>query len=195
MSVIIDREVISYANNDKLLIQMVKNVVMNRFFIKKIYHILWHILHSFSILYPEYPNEEQKNQMKIFIFQIKSNLNLICLSCNNVRDQYVENIDLDSVLSSRNNLIDFFCNYHIEINTKYRPQINNYNYLLYNKEYIINKYTNNDYIKIIEDKYNINLFKLFQSNNLHLFFIEFNKVKKQIYNEKYDFKFDFYKLL
>lgn len=195
MSDIIDKELISHANNDKILIHLVKNLVINRFLIKKIYHILWHIFHSFSILYPEYPSEEQKNQIKTFILQIKDNLNLICSSCNNNKDQYLQNIDLDNAVSSRDNLIDFFCNYHIEINTKYRPQINSYDYSIYNKEYILNKYTKNDFITLIENKYNINLFNLFQSNNLDIFFNKFNDVKKQIYNEQYNFTFDFYGLL
>lgn len=195
MSDIIDKELISNANNDKLFIFLVKNLVINRFLIKKVYHVLWHIFHSFSILYPESPSEEQKNKMKAFILEIKSKLNLICSSCNNVKDQYLQNIDLDNVVSSRDNLIEFFCNYHIEINTKYRSQINNYDYSIYNKEYILNKYTNNDFITLIENKYNINLFKLFESDNLDLFFHKFNDVKKLIYNEQYNFKFEFYGLL
>ena len=195
MSDIIDKELISNANNDKLFINIVKNLVINRFLIKKIYHVLWHIFHSFSILYPEYPTEEQKNQMKTFILQIKPSLNLICSSCNNIKDQYLEKIDIELAVSSRNNLIDFFCNYHIEINLKYRPQINNYDYSIYNKEYILNKYTNNDFTTFIENKYNINLFKLFQLNQLDLFFTQFNNVKNIIHSEQYNFDFKFYGLL
>lgn len=192
MSNIIELELISAANNDNLIIDCVKNLVINRFLIKKIHHILWHIFHSFSILYPEYPSEEQQNNMKTFISQIKTNLFFICSSCNKTKDTFIETSDLDLVVSSRDNLIQFFCNYHIEVNTKYRPQVYSYNPEIYNIQYIFDKYTNNDFIGLIETNYDINLFKLFQINQLSVFFTKFNLIKQKILNEQYSFKFDFY---
>ena len=192
MSNIIDLELISIANNDNILIDSVKPFVVNTFLIKKNHHILWHIFHSFSVLYPEYPNEQQQNHTKSFISQIKSNLFLMCSSCNKTKDTFIDTYNLDFAVSSRDNLIQFFCDYHIEINTKYRPQVYSYKPEIYNRQYIIDKYTNNDFIGLIETNYDINLFKLFQINQLNLFFTKFNLIKKKILNEQYSFKFDFY---
>lgn len=195
MSDLIELELIHLANKDNAIINLVKNIVLPTFLHKKIYHILWHIFHSFSILYPENPTIEQQNQIKNFIIQLSSKLNLICTSCSKIKDTYIQNIDLDFSVSSRDNLINFFCDYHIQINTKYREQVNYYDFSIFNKEYILDKYTKNDFISIIENKYDINFFKLFQSNQLDLFFDKFYEVKQKIYNEKYLFNYDFYGLL
>jgi hypothetical protein len=62
---------------------------------------------------------------------------------------------------------------------------------LYNIDYIINKYSQNDYVSLIENIYDINLFKLFETNQLNSFFVKFENVKKQIYSEKFNFNFNF----
>jgi len=189
---IIESELFFLARDDPILINSVKNIIINKFLTKKIYHILWHILHSFSVLYPEFPEEHERIQMISFILYLKSNLNLICSSCNQIKDTFIENSDLDLAVSSKNNLIDFFCNYHIEINTKYRSSLFEYNKFLYNRNYIIEKYSKYDYIDQIEKKYGINLFKLFKLNQINNFFLKFNEIRNIIYKEKYNFNFNFY---
>jgi hypothetical protein len=192
MSNIINSELITLANTDQSLISMVKGLIINKFLHKKIFHVLWHIFHSFSVLYPETPNEEQKQITKEFLLNIKTKLNIICSTCsNNIKDDFIENINLDLAVSSKNNLIQFFCDYHIKINSQYRYQLNNYDSSIYNVEYILNKYNQNDYVSYIENIYDINLFKLFKSNQLNRFFIKFENVKKQIYSEKISFNFNF----
>lgn len=192
MSNIINTELISLANTDQSLIHFVNGLIINRFLHKKLFHILWHIFHSFSILYPENPNEEQRQLTKEFILNIKTKLNIICSSCsNNVKDDFIEKTNLDLAVSSKNSLIQFFCDYHIKINSEYRHQLNKYDSSLYNIDYIVNKYSQNDYISLIENIYDINLFKLFETNQLNSFFVKFENVKKQIYSEKFTFNFNF----
>ena len=150
---------------------------------------------SFSILYPELPTEEQKSDMKSFLLSLKTNLKLFCHSCGgNNKDTFIENSDIDFAVSSKDNLIQFFCDYHISVNTisRLNPELYNYNSDLYNKDFIINRYTKNDYIGFIETMYNINLFKLFQNRQLQSFFSNFTETLKKILSEKiYDFSINF----
>lgn len=57
---LIDEDLISCAENDFLLKYQIKSITLNKFLQKKIYHLLWHIFHSFSVMYPENPSEEEK---------------------------------------------------------------------------------------------------------------------------------------
>ena len=192
MSNIINYELISLANTDESLINLIKGLVISRFLHKKLFHVLWHILHSFSVLYPETPNQEQRQLTKGFILNIKPNLKITCTSCsNNVKDDFIENNNLDLAVSSKTTLIQFFCDYHIKINSEYRYQLNKYDSSLYNIDYIVNKYSQTDYVSLIENIYDINLFNLFETNQLNSFFIKFENVKKQIYSEKFTFNFNF----
>ena len=194
MADLIDNELFLAAKNDTNLINSVKNIIINRFLTKKIHHLLWHIFHSFSVLYPDFPDKIQQSEMKSFLLQIKSNLTLFCHSCNNIKDTFIEKTDLDIVVSSKNNLINFFREYHIFINTNLRFLNNNYDSSIFTNDFIIEKYIKNDFILLIETKYGINLYKLFLLNKLNLFFNKFNEIKQSIYKEKYNFKFDFYGL-
>ena len=70
----------------------------------------------------------------------------------------------------------------ININAKYDPQV-------YTTDFIIKRYTTNDYISFIESNYNLNLYKLFQSNTMDSFFQLFYNFTKQFYKleaEKYN---------
>lgn len=192
MTDIINLDVISYLSNDNYFLNIFLNPsVQAHYSIKKLYHLLWHIFHSFSILYPEVPNEKQQEQVKDFIINIKYNLKFICSSCSISKDNFIENYNLNHAVSSRDNLIQFFCDYHISINTNIRRQYNKYVSTIYNKEFIIDRYKTNDYISLIENKYNINLYKLFQTNELNTFFTKFNNIKDNILSETINYKIIF----
>lgn len=191
MADIINLDVISYLSSDNYLNIYLNSTIQGHFTSKKIYHLLWHIFHSFSVLYPENPNEIQQKQIKEFILNIKSNLKFICSSCSGIKDNFIQNYDLDLAVTSRDNLIQFFCDYHIHVNTNIRKQYNTYDSTIFNKEFIINRYINNDYISIIETKYDINLFNLFKTNQLDTFFTKFNDIKNNMYKEKITYKFQF----
>lgn len=195
MDNLIDYDLIKSTNNDYYIKNTAKNILLQRFLLIKIYHLLWHIFHSFSVLYPDTPTEEEKSDLKIFLLSIKKDLKLFCHSCGgNNKDTFIENSDIDLAVSSKHNLIQFFCDYHISVNTISRPypELYNYNTEQYNTDFIINKYTTNDYIEFIENKYNINLFKFFQNRQLPTFFQIFNEIVRKILSEKnYDISVSF----
>lgn len=177
--------------NDPSLKDSIKIILLSRIRVKKLYHLIWHILHSFSVMYPENPTEEQKNQVKDFISKIKTHLILFCSSCsnNNKKDNFIESYDIESAISSKNNLVLFFCEYHKYINLNLRNYEYEYTPNIFDVNFIINRYTDNDYISYIEDKYNINLYKMFQDNIMFSFFGIFNtNTKKICLNENYEFE-------
>ena len=195
---LIDDNLINCANNDFLLKYQIKSITLNKFLQKKIYHLLWHIFHSFSVMYPENPTEEEKLRTKNFINKITTHLSIICSSCSKNKDTFIANYDIDLAVSSKTNIIQFFCDYHKEVNIKYRPPIvttnAKYEADLFNTEFIIERYTKNDYISLIETTYNLNLYKNFQFNSMDSFFQLFQSCAKEIYrleSDKYDFQFKF----
>ena len=195
---LIDDDLINCANNDFLLKYQIKSITLNKFLQKKIYHLLWHIFHSFSVMYPDEPTEEEKFRTKNFINKITTHLSIICSSCSRNKDTFIENYDIDLAVSSKTNIIQFFSNYHKEVNIKYRAPIvttnSKYQADLFTTDFIIERYTKNDYISLIETTYNLNLYKNFQLNSMDSFFQLFHSCSKLIYRletDKYDFQFKF----
>jgi hypothetical protein len=190
---LIDEVLIAGVENDLFLKDNIKHMVLNKFLQKKLYHLLWHIFHSFSVMYPENPTEEEKSRTKTFINKIATDLYIICYSCSKNKDTLIKTYDIDLAVSSRLNIIHFFCYYHKEVNIKYRPSIININAKydpdLYTTDFIIKRYTTDDYISFIESNYNLNLYKLFQSDTMDSFFQLFYDFTKQFYRldaDKYD---------
>lgn len=194
---LIDEDLINCANNDFLLIHQIKGITLNKFLQKKIHHLIWHIFHSFSVMYPETPSEEERTRTKNFINKITTHLSIICSSCGGNKDTFIQNYDIDLAVSSKINIIQFFGDYHKEVNIKYRHPIVNTNTKyepdIYTTDFIIERYTKNDYISLIETAYNLNLYKNFQLNYMDSFFQLFHNCSKQIYREadKYAFQFKF----
>ena len=193
---LIDDNLINCANNDFLLKYQIKSITLNKFLQKKIHHLLWHIFHSFSVMYPENPTEEEKLRTKNFINKITTHLSIICSSCSKNKDTFIANYDIDLAVSSKTNIIQFFCDYHKEVNIKYRPPIvtnAKYDADLFTTDFIIERYTKNDYISLIETTYNLNLYKNFQLNSMDSFFHLFHSCTKLIYKEtdKYDLQLKF----
>ena len=97
---------------------------MQKFLLKKVYHLAWHIFHSFSVLYPENPSEEEQSDFKNFLLSMKSNLKLFCSTCGgNSKDIFIEsyNIDIDFVAQDlKNEIIQLFVK--IEVNLSEQKQ-------------------------------------------------------------------------
>jgi hypothetical protein len=187
-------------NNNGFYKQNVKQFILGMFLKTKIQHVAWHIFHSFSTLYPDTPTTEQQLMTKNFIKKITTNLGIICSSCSGNKDNFITKYDTDLAVSSKTNLIQFFCDYHKYVNTTLRPQKHfSYEPEIYTTEFIIDRYTKNDYISLIDRTYNINLVSLFQQNSMDDFFLLFHKnVKEIIYYKEpnnYDFEITFSKLI
>ena len=187
-------------NNNGFYKQNVKQFILGMFLKTKIQHVVWHIFHSFSTLYPDEPTIEQQLMTKNFINKITTNLGIICSSCGGNKDNFISKYDTNLAVSSKTSLIHFFCDYHKYVNTTLRPQKHfSYEPDIYTTDFIIDRYTKNDYISLINTTYNINLVSLFQQNSMDDFFLLFHKNVKEIiyYKEpdKYDFEIKFSTLL
>ena len=187
-------------NNNSFYKQNIKNFTLGMFLKTKIQHIAWHIFHSFSIMYPDEPTIEQQLMTKNFISKITTNLGIICSSCGGNKDNFISKYDIDLAVSSKTSLIHFFCDYHKYVNTTLRPQKHfSYEPDIYTTDFIIDRYTKNDYISLINTTYNINLVSLFQQNSMDDFFLLFHKNVKEIISykepDKYDFEIKFSTLL
>ena len=187
-------------NNNSFYKQNIKNFTLGMFLKTKIQHIAWHIFHSFSIMYPDEATIEQQLMTKNFINKITNNLGIICSSCGGNKDKFISNYDTELAVSSKTNLIQFFCDYHKYVNTTLRPQKHfSYEPDIYTTDFIIDRYTKNDYISLINTTYNINLVSLFQQNSMDDFFLLFHKNVKEIISYKepnnYDFEIKFSTLL
>jgi len=74
----------------------------------------WLFLHSVSFQYPENPNDQDKNNYKIF-FESLQNI----LPCPNCREHYQKNIQENPMnLGSRESLIKWVINLHNAVNKK-----------------------------------------------------------------------------
>jgi hypothetical protein len=183
-------------NNNGFYKQNVKQFILGMFLKTKIQHIAWHIFHSFSIMYPDEPTIEQQLMTKNFINKITTNLGIICSSCGGNKDNFISKYDTNLAVSSKTSLIQFFCDYHKYVNTTLRPQKHfSYEPDIYTSEFIIDRYTQNDYISLINTTYNINLVSMFQQNSMDDFFLLFHKNVKEIISYKepnnYDFEIKF----
>ena len=194
MATFIDEDLILLSNNNNSFYkQNINNFILGMLLKTKIQHVAWHIFHSFSVIYPDEPAEEEQSRTKIFINKITNNLNIICSVCSNKnRDTFIANYDIDLAVSSKKNIIQFFCDYHKTVNTTLRQQKQIYEPNIYTSDFIINRYTKNDYISLIDTAYNINLFSLFRQNSMDDFFILFHKnVKETIsYKELKNYNYD-----
>ena len=198
---LIEDDLIQLANNNNSFYkQNIKNFTLGMFFKTKIQHIAWHIFHSFSIMYPDEPTIEQQLMTKNFINKITTNLGIICSSCGGNKDNFISKYDIDLAVSSKTSLIHFFCDYHKYVNITLRPQKHfSYEPDIFTTNFIIDRYTKNDYISLINTTYNINLVSLFQQNSMDDFFLLFHKNVKEIISykepDKYDFEIKFSTLL
>ena len=193
MANFIDEDLILLANNNNSFYkQNVNNFILSTLLKTKIQHIAWHIFHSFSIMYPDEPTEDEQLRTKNFIKKITTNLGIICSSCSGNKDTFIAKYNTDLAVSSKTNLIQFFCDYHKTVNTTLRSQKQIYEPEMYTSEFIIDKYTKNNYISLIDTAYNINLFLLFQQNSMDDFFVLFHKNVKEIisYKEPNNYNFD-----
>ena len=157
-------------NNDSTVISNFKRLLLSNIIKTRCYHVIWHLLHSFSTIYPENPSDNQKKNTKELLLKIKS-IMPFCMSCsNNNGDTFLENYNLELATSSSNELIICLIDYHKFINNTFVKN-NNYNDSLYTIDFIKNKYADNSYIEHIEQIYHISLLKLISNNNSENFII------------------------
>ena len=110
----------------------------------------WFILHNSSSKYPHKPSPIWKERMKGFILGIP-----VMIPCEICRDHAISHIqnnydNLDLVVSNRENLFNFFVDFHNNVNRRYNKPEMNYDeaYDLYTNSAIVTKLSYNH----IQDK-------------------------------------------
>jgi hypothetical protein len=191
----------SYENNvafrNQLLTTFNTHYIQNSKF-----HLMWLFFHSFSFAYPEEPSDEYKIETANFITNvIPKNLGG-CGGCQNDYKTYIEKLNVFRIISSKQELSTFFVDLHNYINNKKfekqnRNVTNNFNILtnekekisapiFFNYEDVKSMYEETDYISLLEEKYSINIFNLIDSKSLATFYDNFNKIKFDLYDNKFN---------
>jgi hypothetical protein len=171
------------------------------------YHIMWLFFHSFSFAYPENPSEEYKIETANFISNIIPKNLGGCGGCQNDYKIYIEKFNVFRIVSSKQELATFFVDLHNYINKKKFDQgltmLNNTNQsniyinnelmisspINFNYEDVKNKYEKTDFISLLENKFNINIFKLIENKSLSTFYEIFNKINFNMVNIEYNINF------
>lgn len=179
-----------YINNNPNIKTQFKSLLYNNIYTKRGQHISWHLLHSFSVVYPDYPSEQLKTNTKQFINNLKGYLPF-CSSCsNNIKDNFIQNYNIDLAVSNKNEIIIFFINYHSYINISFTNNPN-YDSSIFTIDYVINKYSDNMYNDYFKTNYNIDLLQIISEkeelSKLHLIMNTVrNNIAEQIKNINFD---------
>ena len=192
----------SYSENMKFENNL-KNIFKTYYSQNAKYHILWLFFHSFSFAYPLEPSEEYKLETANFIYNIIPKNLGGCGGCQNDYKTFIENINIYRVVSSRDEISMFFFDLHNHITskkleqnnifvtyTKYNITINNVTKPIVPTIYIYDNvkqfYTDTNYIELLEDKYNINMFTLIETQMLASFYTKFNKINLETNGINFD---------
>lgn len=150
----VENEITAALNECTQSFQSFENVI-RIYLSQNYYHImLWHLFHSFSVFYPDEPSDILKVNTKLFLNSLKNMTG--CSGCgNNKNDVFVGNSDLDDVVGSKTKIVAFFNDYHKYINVKILHKTINYD--SFTNDYIISKYSGNEFTRYFENKYKFNL--------------------------------------
>lgn len=77
----------------------------------------WFTLHNSSTTYPNNPTDVVRHKMKQFLTALP--LLVPCVSCREHFYSFIQQTDLDKVVSSRESLFEFFVNVHNYVNRRY----------------------------------------------------------------------------
>jgi copper chaperone CopZ len=161
---------------------------------------MWMFFHSFSFAYPDIPSDEYKIETAHFITNvIPKNLGG-CGGCQNDYKTYIEKLNVFRIVSSKLELSTFFVDLHNYINKKKVDQqnrniTNNFNITINEKlvspincnyEDVKNKYEQTNYITLLENKFNIDIFTLIENKSLATFYDFFNKLNFDLCYNKID---------
>lgn len=190
--IIKNQMILSFKNNTMFRYQLTN--AFNTYYMQNIkYHIMWLFFHSFSFAYPDNPSDEYKIETANFLTNIISRNLTGCGSCSNDYKIFIEKLNIFRIVSSKQELSNFFVDLHNYINNKKFEQSNkqvlssqfilNVNNVQKNEATFVDyntaksKYDEIDYVTLLETKYNINMFKLIEDKNLSSFYDLFNKIK------------------
>ena len=84
-------------------------------------NLTWNFLHKTSLNYPIFPSNKHKEDMEKLLKSVATFFP--CIICGNHWKKILENSDMESILSNRNNLMLWLCNKHNEINIKIGKEV------------------------------------------------------------------------
>jgi hypothetical protein len=177
--------------NDTLMHYQLKTIIRSYIIKKKCQHVIWNLLHLFSVLYPENPTNVQKENTKTLLLKIKSYMPYCSTCSNNGLDNFVENANLETIVNNKSELVKFLIEYHKFVNINL-TKVKNYNESIYNIDFIYNKYSDGLYEKYFTEKYDISFFDIINvTENFDLSFRqELSKLSvniiKEINNTEYN---------
>lgn len=160
----VENEITAALNESTQSFQSFENVI-RIYLSQNYYHImLWHMFHSFSVFYPDEPSDVLKVNTKLFLNSLKNMTG--CSGCsNNKNDVFVSNCNLDDVVGSKTKMVAFFNDYHKYINVKILKKPDDYD--LFTNDYIISKYSGNEFTRYFENKYSFNLLHFLNNGALN----------------------------
>lgn len=112
----------------------------------------WMYLHLLSLSYPDDPSKEQRENIKQFLVYFGKTLP--CEKCSNHFKENIRNYNLDKVLNSKNNFIDFVWKLHNKVNKN-----------LNREKFPFNKFIDS-YRKLIDNK-DSNIFNVIDNRDLY----------------------------
>ena len=200
--------IFSYENNSAFRTQLT-NIFNTHYLQNSKYHLMWLFFHSFSFAYPEEPSEEYKMETANFIVNvIPQNLGGGCNGCQNDYKKYIAKRNIFRIVSSKLELSTFFVDLHNYINNikfekKYNiaPDANKFIFdkdkekipspVFFSYEDVKSIYEQTNYISLVEEKFNINIFNLIDNQSLSLFYDDFNKINFKTADVQYNISFSF----
>jgi hypothetical protein len=202
---IIKKQMISSYENNATFRNQILNTFNSHYTQNIKYHLMWLFFHSFSFAYPDNPSEEYKIETANFIVNIIPKNLGGCGGCQNDYKKYIDKLNIFRIVSSKQELSTFFVDLHNYINNnkfdqQNRNVTNNFNIIINENEKLVSpincnyedvksKYDQADYISLLEEKFNINIFKLIENKSLATFYDDFNKIDFKMTDTKYNISF------
>jgi hypothetical protein len=200
--------IFSYDNNVLFKVYLT-NVLNTHYLQNSRFHLMWLFFHSFSFAYPEEPSEEYKMETANFIANvIPQNLASGCGGCQNDYRKYIARRNIFRIVSSKQELSTFFVDLHNYINNikfekkiSIAPDANKFIFekdkekipgpVFFNYEDVKSIYEQTNYVSLLEEKFNINIFNLIDNQSLSLFYDDFNKINFKIADVQYNVSLSF----
>ena len=133
----------------------------------------WKYLHYLSFIYPLNPSEENKNSVKKLLKNME-NEGLSCPNCRIHFRKFLEKKDRNKIVSSKENLIDFFIDLHNDVNNRLGKGI-------LSKEDVKELYNDLDKIrKDLINGYGIDMKKLVSENKIKEFPNRYNNNSRKM---------------
>ena len=120
----------------------------------KYYELYWFVLHTYSLMYPEKPTECQRNACKALLGRLAQPKSFKCDTCRIHYKEFLDDFDIEDIVSSRTRLKMFFIDLHNTISRKLGKET-------WSVRMVEDKYSDHT---LISDK--INVSQLFTENKI-----------------------------